>query len=858
MKKPIFYLSILLISFVLLSVKGCAVQDWGSMSQAYRDFVSYYNGYFNARDILEQGKNDLKENHEDNFDNILEVYRLADEDAARGISSQMETVEEKATRVIQGYENSNWVDDSYLLIGRARLYKRDYREALESFRHISSNFRETVPGQEAMIWTIITNTQMERYNEARSMVSVVNSRDTFPEPLKKDYYLAVADLEIKRQNFAQAIDALEEAIDRISGQRAKSRYQFILGQLHERRGNIVKANEFFDKAANRPETYELGFQANLNKALTMEVTNLNQYQDKKEVLEDMVGDDKNEPYLDQLYYELAKLELFIEDYEEARNLLRKSIQYNQDNNIQKKKTLSLLGELNYDKERYLDSYSQYNELVSLFEQNEEAFPGRDTMENKAIAFRQITENHKTIQVQDSLQRLGRLEEDELISRLEEVIEQREEEDLLAEGAGEEIEQDFEQPDEIQEGDWYFYNPTALSSGVQQFQSRFGDRPRVDNWRFASKMEREEREEAPEEPAPEGVEAGEEEPDHQEKLQNLLAEVPRSDAQRNASDNLIMEAYFNLGYAYHDRLKQDEKAIKMLESLQEKFPDNRFSAQAYYVLHEAHLSLGNTAKAEEYSNILHENYPNSDYTAMIQEPEAFRERLAGEQRNEKLESLFNEAYDAFREHQCETVEEKREAAQTSADITNNYLEANFQYLSLLCNLRNDTSRQNRVRLEDFSNEHEGTEMARHAQNILSYLETGKKSESEPEYDISMFSSNRNETHFYAFAFDLNDGDSREIREAFSSFNQDFESDERLRIQDMMLAENTQVINVRAFDNQSSAKHYLDEVEENPYFLPSLDMEKDSWEHFVITETNFRELINNQNKEAYLAFYQQYYK
>ncbi len=61
-------------------------------------------------------------------------------------------------------QKNKWVDDSYLLIGKARFYRREYLEALETFNYIIQEFPKSDIYEEARLWAARTETALQLYH----------------------------------------------------------------------------------------------------------------------------------------------------------------------------------------------------------------------------------------------------------------------------------------------------------------------------------------------------------------------------------------------------------------------------------------------------------------------------------------------------------------------------------------------------------------------------------------------------------------------------------------------------------------------------------------------------------------------
>ena len=93
----------------------------------YQDLTTRYNGYFNAKILMQQSLEKLKEQHKDDFDaEMLSVLTLNDSEKASAAAGDMETILKKTSTAIQKHPNAKWVDDCYLLMGQAYFFKGDY------------------------------------------------------------------------------------------------------------------------------------------------------------------------------------------------------------------------------------------------------------------------------------------------------------------------------------------------------------------------------------------------------------------------------------------------------------------------------------------------------------------------------------------------------------------------------------------------------------------------------------------------------------------------------------------------------------------------------------------------------------
>lgn len=114
--------------------------DMSALSEAYHNTTAHYNGYFNANELIMLSRALLEQSHTDNYTKLLPIYKhLAVEDATV-VAQDLDIAMEKVTVVVNLHPYSKWVDDSYLVFGKAQYYKRDYEAAEATFRFFANEF----------------------------------------------------------------------------------------------------------------------------------------------------------------------------------------------------------------------------------------------------------------------------------------------------------------------------------------------------------------------------------------------------------------------------------------------------------------------------------------------------------------------------------------------------------------------------------------------------------------------------------------------------------------------------------------------------------------------------------------------
>src|SRR5690606_23200961 len=102
---------------------------------------------------------------------------------------------------------------------------------------------------------------------------------------------------------------LEEAIPSVRKKPQKVRYNFVLAQLYNLKGSKNEAIERYRKVIKLNPPYEFAFHAKLNIARSISYKNKGEIREAIALLKNMLKDDKNIDFFDQIYFELGNLEI---------------------------------------------------------------------------------------------------------------------------------------------------------------------------------------------------------------------------------------------------------------------------------------------------------------------------------------------------------------------------------------------------------------------------------------------------------------------------------------------------------------------------------------------------------------------
>lgn len=116
-------------------------EEQGVIAKLWHNTNSHYNGYFNAREIMDESLLVLNEQHADNYNQRLEMFPFLAVDNTGSVAGELDRAIEKVAVVVKKHPFSNWTDDSYLLVGQAQLLKQDYEGAERTLEFAMKEFR---------------------------------------------------------------------------------------------------------------------------------------------------------------------------------------------------------------------------------------------------------------------------------------------------------------------------------------------------------------------------------------------------------------------------------------------------------------------------------------------------------------------------------------------------------------------------------------------------------------------------------------------------------------------------------------------------------------------------------------------
>ncbi|MBR4272978.1 MAG: tetratricopeptide repeat protein [Bacteroidales bacterium] len=845
---------------------ACSNTKNTTATRSFHNVTSRYNVVFEARQSYEQGIKAIADNLKVDYTDLPPVYRFDSPDAAQIASPYMDAcVEECGKNILkhsitskpsQRYghggmtladqdffnkpEFCKWIDDTYLLMGKANYVAGDLDRAESSLQLGVTRFRHEPTKFEAQLWLAKTYWAQKNYDEAQELLDKLVKDLRHPKKLDADIHKVYAQIAISRRKYTTAITHLEDALELTKKKSEKAWLSYILGDLNRMAGDYPKARKCYEQVIKMRPEYSMVFNSKINLAVVF--TPGDNVEKIRHGLEALAKDPKNQPYRDQIYYALAEMEYRNENINSALVDYRLSAQYSSNNNIQKAKSYMAAAGIYFDRNDYINAGTFYDSTMAYLPKT---YSDYDAISKKAKNLSELITYIREAEHQDSLQRVAKMSESDrskLISQIIlDVVNKEEQEKLMqsqpyyqsrdnsygVEYTGQDGNPGFS-------GKWYLYNVTALNYGRSEFLKKWGNRPLEDNWRRKNKSETSETEE--EETDGENTDST---------LTNKMPEfytrnLPLTDSAMQASISKEADSWFAAAGVYEEKIEDIDKAIETLLHLNQKHPDHYLMPQSLYQLVKLYAKKGEQQLSDYNKQQLMSQYPESGYAKILSDPNY-------------LQTVARRKEDALRKYDNVVASFNSGDYQQARDLS---LQAQKEYsdLGIMPNLiymearsygRMHNTDKMRERLEYLIEHYPSSKLVAPAQNKLDALATGR-------FDTDQFTKNADLRHaVLAIVADTVATKTGQLKFHLMKYC----ADNGLNQMDIEEAKDLQADNIRAllvtyFDNKEQSKTFCDGfAKENADFLnDGTDIKIMS-----VSEENLRRIHDAATIEAYYNFY-----
>ncbi|HTF19795.1 MAG TPA: tetratricopeptide repeat protein [Chryseolinea sp.] len=853
-----FYFLLLGVAIVLLHSCSSEKNTW--TSKAYHNTTAHYNGYYYAREEIQKIEKTIWSGLSDDYNKILRLYPTVDTAMASSYDKDIQESIKMASLAIQRHPNSKWVDDCYILVGKARLYSLDFGNAIQTLKYVNTKSKEPDARHRAIIQLIRTFTEYKEYNNGQSAIDYI-SKEKLDKTNQKHLLLEKAYFYQEQADYDNMVRNLTGVAPMLRKKDRPGRVYFIIGQVYQKLGFESEAYNYYRKCiATNPE-YEVDFYARLYMAQVTEISRSKSVNAARKSFKKLLKDSKNKEFRDKIYYEMGIFELKQKNVENAIADFKQSVREGTNKRVDGEAYLRL-GELYYDTLRnYKLSQAYYDSAIQalpLDYENYEAIKARQEILDEFV------ENLNTIQWQDSLLRLSTLDSVGLRAIIdsayqakkalaEKNVSKKKRRNRIEINATDDV---FGSGDDSSIGDesadWYFGNPSAMSIGQTEFRRVWGDIVLEDNWRRSLRSSKAavtnggagdstaiaSSQKPLAEVAPADPVAAE--------FVKVNSQIPRTDEEKKEALKKIEDAYFNVGDIYYFKLKENENAADYFTRLLQRFPETEYEPEILYRMYLMYKDT-DAAKAEQYANTLRTKHPNSTFGKTLDNPDYMKESNLA---TEKQKELYKEAYANYVDH--DYIKATRLINEAHAIGVSTFTPT-LKLLEILILGKTEDISKYQYQLGEFLKANAGTDLAAYAQTLLDasrQVQDAKTLRVGVQYIRSL-----NEPHYFVMIYrnDENLGNLPTL--TLEKFNMDNFRDLRLKSTNMVFnPENTMTL-VDGLPRVSAAIEYVKTFNEKLATLTELRSHK--FHSFVITKDNFDILYRTKGLDEYLQFFEKNY-
>jgi tetratricopeptide (TPR) repeat protein len=664
-------------SIAILTI-GCSPKKNRFLNREYNAMTSEYNILYNGELAFQEGLDEINKSYVDNYweilpiepleikDDIVEAPKLnrnKKNDKNKKQSRTFELAEEKAVKAVQkhsmlikGIERNRKIDDAFLLLGKARYYSQRFVPALEAFNYITKNYPEANLMDETLVWKAKTNIRLENEEIAIESLYALANKDKISDAILEDIYTTQAIAFTQLDSVEGVIDHLKKAISISKNSEKKSRNLFVLGQLFRKVEQIENSQIAFQRLIDfKKAPYKLKLHAEIE--MVKNHSKGNQSEALVSHLEKLIKIRENRPYLGELYYQLALLELERGNDDLVIDNFQKSIHTKSVSEFQKGLSYEALGNYYFDKTSYKQAGAYYDSVLQISQNKDSKRIRKVSSKSKSLETVLVFED--IIKRNDSLWGILAMDVDDQylyyldhVNKLKAKDEAKKKEAKLktllegyasaqASNPNTAVARGPSPSIGSGNGKWYFYNTQTISYGKQDFTNVWGKRKLRDNWRWSDTSRIQNNEEVVQDSIPE--EKSIEIVPLKYKVEYYLDQLPNKVSDLDSISKLRSITYYQLGLIYKEQFKEDELAARTLERLLEIFPEDKLVLGTNYHLYKIYKGK-DEVKSERYANVVLMQFPKSIFAKMIANPGEYELEVSN---GVTPESRYKEVYQLYK-------------------------------------------------------------------------------------------------------------------------------------------------------------------------------------------------------------------
>ena len=624
----LLYLSLI----ICLIIASCSTQNNRFLNRQFHSINTKYNVLFNGKEALSVGEQIISATIEEDFFKIIKTdpILLSGEDFdKKTIVPGFNRAEEKAVKAIQkhsmnieGAQRNEYIDEAYLLLGKARYYDRRFFPAIEAFNFLLDNNIDESVYIEGRIWREKTNIRLQN-----NQIAINNLRPLARKLINKNplYGMANATLAqafINLKEMDSASYYMVQAANHEKNQSRKVRYAYIAAQIFEIKESKELALGYYNSIV------KLNWQAPRKFWINAKINSLRLLHEKNQSpfvspIIDLLKIYENKMFSHTLNRALGIHYLAKEKDSLVKIYLTRSLKSIGIDAPTRKINYRDLADLSFNNKKYLLTGKYLDSLLQIL-------PGENIIKKKTQRERDNLSDviffENQFQATDSLivlLSLSNLEQRKFfqkfllnkrkkeVKELESSIIDRKNNSFLKRSS---------------RTSFYFYNPSLVLRGQQIYASTWGKRPNIDNWRNKTQVQFKsisvQKSKGSAGPVISRIEI--------ESVDFYMNQIPKDSDIMESLVEKNHQAALKLGLIYKEKYKDKRLSIKNLNYLIDRQASSVFLVPALYHLYKIHIEDSNDL-SKNYKNQLINKFPESIYSKVLLDPDNY---ILGELRTPK--------------------------------------------------------------------------------------------------------------------------------------------------------------------------------------------------------------------------------
>jgi tetratricopeptide (TPR) repeat protein len=617
-----------------------------------QNFTAHYNIIFNANQILRKKQETYALSFIDNYGQLLNVYQDTIFHSGT-LDKDLDAVVVKANLIINEKEQSHYIGDAYVLLGKANYLSGNYFNAVEFFSYAINSFpQKTELVQDAVAWKARALLYLNNLHVAKLTLDTAILNINPKKHIPGDIYAAKLQYDINMQEYAEAEETAKKAIQYADNKTHRLRWTFILGQLQELNHHNKDAMISYTSITRSNADFEMAFNANLNCIRIQDEANGIKVSRIDRLLS-LLKNQNNNDFTDQIYYQVAEIYALNNDIDKALKYYKLSVRTSKKNQNQKGLSYLRIADIEFkNKADYVVAKKYYDSTLTNLSPN---YRGYQAIQIKSNNLKLLADRLYIIGHEDTLQQLALLDEKTRSTRIDamvsaQILQQQANASAFAPtqpGASANVRNPAVS---LPNGTgFYFYNVNAVSQGYSDFKRQWGNRKLEDDWRRSSKSSTNNvtnTSAATPNNDPDAIPADKRKSRTDiaggNYRQRIIQDLPLTPQLLAQSNQRVYGAYLDIANFYRDILDDKKEAIATYLLLLNKFPNDPNRASIYYSLYRLY-SETDVAKSTEYKNLLLKDYPQTTFAKVILDPDYAKHV---DDKDAAFDVAYNQVYDLY--------------------------------------------------------------------------------------------------------------------------------------------------------------------------------------------------------------------